>query len=123
MDYSSMAICPSFILSDISRQFTLLFSIIFNCFASCRDDSNIFGNSFSSDRMVTSDHNYFNTSRSALSHSVRYSSPRGVNHGHKSNKSQSRQWKIVFYFNIKRIIFVKLILRKLKVTEAQDTLA
>lgn len=77
----------TFFSSLFPRDFLFL-NDVFNSFNSFRNNVDLFCNSSSSGRLITSDHNYFNTSRSAFNNGFGYSYFRRINQRNQTNKSE-----------------------------------
>merc|ERR1711881_187204 len=67
---------------------------ILNGVISFGDDTNTFSNSFSSNWMITSNHDDLDTSTSAFSNSVWDSSSWGINHSHQSDEGEVFQREV-----------------------------
>ena len=79
---------------DLSFALTHILSDIIDCLGVIADDTDVLGDSSGSDRMITSNHDNFDTSRFTFSDGFRDVSTRGVNHSHESNEGQVFQREV-----------------------------
>ena len=105
---------------DILDITSTLFCNIINSHVSFRDDSDGSGDGLGSNRMVTSDHDDFDTSRSAFGNGIWDGGTWRINHGHETDKSKSFSWEVHFV-SIEVKSFREFSIIEVAVSETEDT--